>query len=317
MPFLRGLCGFSEQKEKPGMEATTKLTAYNQDVQRYIEKGSPEAKREIIKTIKEESLKNGINFNRLFPSGSKRMKVLDEIIYMLSNGGICKIASETLANNTGASVRTVNDAVKGIKELGMFIVAGLADGKNKYVFVYKKHADFKGILANVFYLNAEQIAEQIAEQKKAETVDTKGVEGRNTSSNSINSSIIKQEKDILRESIENDIKETDLKEYTDNEYQLKLYETIKSSIYDERIKKDASIICLRAGSNLDESFYNKALITVAKIDKHLTLGGDIKESIPALFDKIYLDRILYKDYYKTESPKKIRNTSYLYNWLEN
>ncbi|WP_010530934.1 hypothetical protein [Lentibacillus jeotgali] len=138
------------------METKTKLTAYNQDIQKYIEKGNAEAKREIIQEVKEEALTNGINFNRLFPSGSKRYKILDEIVYMLSVGGICKIASETLAKNTDSSVRTVKDAVKGIKQLRCFIVGGLADGKNKYVFLYKNHADFKEIITNVFFLDTAQ-----------------------------------------------------------------------------------------------------------------------------------------------------------------
>src|SRR5699024_2381152 len=247
------------------METTTLLTAYNQDVQIYIENGNKQIKKEIIQELKEDALQNGINFNRLFPSGSKRLKVLDEIIFMLSGGGICKISRNKLAENTGSSIRLVSDVVKGIKQLDLIIVGGLADGKNKYIFVYKNHTDYQEILKNVFYVNeikeapeatnAHQIAQQIAQQENAESVDMTATDGDKLGSNNDNSTIFRHDKDIIRQSIENDVKQSvnqdaRIEDYVSNPYQKLLYENIISNKHiNVRIKEDASVIALRAGSN--------------------------------------------------------------------
>jgi|SRR5699024_5504951 len=302
------------------------ITAYNIDVQQYIEQPNKRIKSEIVSEIKELSLERGINFNRLFPQGSKRYKVLDEIVYLLSNGGICKISSSKLSERIGASVRTVYEAVKHIKQLDLFIVAGLADGKNKYVFLYKNHANFYDIIADVFYLDYEQFtelnAEQNAEQENAEDSDSKGIDRYNTNPISYNY-FNKQEKDIIRESIERGIinnkdnEKEKAKEYLINPYQRFLYTALK---YDnhlhEDIKANSLIIALRAGSNIDESTYNKALVAVRKIDKHLYFGGTCG-SIPALFDKIYRDHVRYSDYFKSKvKPINNRDTSVYFNWLK-
>ena len=83
---------------------------------------------------------------------------------LLSGNGICKISAETLADKANCSVRTVTDTVRALKQTGEILVAGLADGKNKYVFVLKTHPNFTTILKEVFYINAYQIAERTAEQ---------------------------------------------------------------------------------------------------------------------------------------------------------
>ncbi|PEQ44715.1 cytosolic protein, partial [Bacillus cereus] len=82
--------------------------------------------------------------------------------------------------------------------------------------VLKTHPNFKTIMKEVFYIDADQIAEltakQVAEQKNAETVEAVGLEDEKKSSNynnSINSSnSLKQEKNndrvSLIESIENE-----------------------------------------------------------------------------------------------------------------
>ncbi|MCQ6307705.1 cytosolic protein, partial [Bacillus cereus] len=71
------------------------------------------------------------------------------------------------------------------------VVAGLADGKNKYVFVLKMHSNFTTIMKEIFYINTEQIAElnagQVAEQKNDETLETVRIETEKTSSNYNNS----------------------------------------------------------------------------------------------------------------------------------
>lgn len=68
-------------------------------------------------------------------------------------------------------------AVKALKQTGEFIVARLIKtqgGAGKYIFIDKKHADFKEIMSEVFSLSDYQIAElnaeQFAEQKKTESL---------------------------------------------------------------------------------------------------------------------------------------------------
>ncbi|MGQ0423241.1 cytosolic protein, partial [Bacillus sp. HC-Mk] len=119
-----------------------------------------------------------------------------------------------------SSDRTVNATVRALKETGEVIVAGLADGKNKYVFVLKMHPNFTAIMKEVFYIDTEQIAElnagQVAEQKNTKAIEAVGLETEKTSSNynnSINSfNSLKQEKNndrvSLIESIENELKES-------------------------------------------------------------------------------------------------------------
>ncbi|PEQ44395.1 cytosolic protein, partial [Bacillus cereus] len=114
------------------------------------------------------------------------------------------------------SIRTVNSAVRALKATGEIVVGGLADGKNKYVFVLKMHPNFTTIMKEVFYIDTEQIAElnaeQVAEQENAETVEAVSLDDEKTISNynnSINSfHSLKQEKNndrvSLMESIENE-----------------------------------------------------------------------------------------------------------------
>ncbi|WP_138919769.1 hypothetical protein [Lentibacillus jeotgali] len=169
--------------------------------------------------------------------------------------------------------------------------------------------------------NPGYIAPQTAQQANAENVEISVPEGENSSSNIDNSFILKQEINNIRDAVETEViqsKETNeinLKDYTSNQYQLNLYEIIKAGNYHNDIKENASVICLRAGSNCNDVMYGKALKAVAKVDKFLYLGG-VAESVPALFKKMYHDRIKYSDYYKMTAPAPKRDTSFYYNWLD-
>ncbi|MED3390030.1 cytosolic protein, partial [Bacillus thuringiensis] len=279
------------------------------------------------------------SFESLFPSRSKRKDVMNHIIYMLSGNGICKIAAETLADKANCSVRTVNAAVRALKQTGEIVVAGLADGKNKYVFVLKMHSNFTTIMNEVFFINTEQIAErnagQVAEQKKDETVEAVRLETEKTSSNSINSfNSLKQEKNndkvSLLESIEIELKEAQndaqkeferIHTYFVNEYQEMMYHTIKAGTYHPTLKANASIIGLRVGSNCDKSLFHLAFNALSKIDRFLKNNGILTDNVQALFTKIYSDNIKL-----SRMPKKhhtgssnVHNTKtpiIFYNWLE-
>ncbi|PGT65727.1 cytosolic protein [Bacillus cereus] len=321
-----------------------KITAYNKDVQKYMQlnKLCSQKKNEIIEAIRKRVNANNQSFERLFPIGSKRKDVMDHIVYMLSGNGICKISAETLASKADCSVRTVNATVRALKETGEIVVAGLADGKNKYVFVLKMHANFTTIMKEVFYVNAEQIAEltaeQVAEQKNAETLDTISLEDEKTSSNynnSINSfNSLKQEKnnDIasLTESIENELEESqnDIQKefervhtYYVNEFQEMMYHTIKSGTYHPTLKTNASIIGLRVGSNCDKGLFCLALNALSKVDRFLKCNGTLTDTVQALFTKVYSDNIKL-----SKTPKKANTSNFdaskpyakvsFYNWLE-
>ncbi|PFV39488.1 cytosolic protein [Bacillus cereus] len=318
-----------------------KFTAYNKDVQKYMQlnKLCSHQKSEIIETIRQHVNDNNQSFESLFPTRSKRKDVMDHIIYLLSGNGICKISAETLASKADCSVRTVNAAVRALKETGEIVVAGLADGKNKYVFVLKMHPTFKTIMKEVFYVDAEYIAElhagQVAEQKNDETVEAVSLETKKTSSNynnSINSSnSLKQEKNndrvSLMESIENELEESQndaqkeferIHTYYVNEFQEMMYHTIKSGTYHPTLKTNASIIGLRVGSNCDKGLFRLAFNALGKIDRFLKNNGVLIGSVQALFTKVYNDNIkVSKKVDTSHSETSKPHTKVLwYNWLE-
>ncbi|OUC03770.1 cytosolic protein [Bacillus thuringiensis serovar medellin] len=317
-----------------------KLTAYNADIQKYMQQSqlSTQKKNEIINAIRNRINDTNQSFESLFPSRSKRKDVMDHIIYMLSGNGICKISAETLAGKANCSVRTVTTTVRALKQTGEILVAGLADGKNKYVFVLKTHSNFTTIMKEVFYIDAELNANQVAEQKNHETLEIVRLEAEKTNSNynnSINSfSSLKQEKNndkvSLMESIENELKEAqnDVKKeferihvYYVNEYQEMMYHTIKAGTYHPILKTNASIIGLRVGSNCDKGLFLLAFNALVKINRFLKNGGTLTDSVQALFTKIYSDNIrlskLHKKANTGSSDVHNKKTSFVfYNWLE-
>ncbi|MBG9504929.1 cytosolic protein [Bacillus thuringiensis] len=318
-----------------------KLTAYNADVQKYMQQNrlSTQKKNEIIDAMRKRIDDTNQSFESLFPSRSKRKDVMDHIIYLLSGNGICKISAETLASKADCSVRTVNAAVCALKQTNEILVAGLADGKNKYVFVLKMHSNFTTIMNEVFFINTEQIAErnagQVAEQKNDETVEAVGLETEKTSpnyTNSINS--LKQERNndkvSLMESIEIELKEAQndfqkeferIHTYFVNEYQEMMYHTIKAGTYHPTLKANASIIGLRMGSNCDKSLFRLAFNALGKMDRFLKSNGILTESVQALFTKVYSDNIKLSTIPKkaNTSSSDVHNTKtpiIFYNWLE-
>ncbi|OUC03763.1 cytosolic protein [Bacillus thuringiensis serovar medellin] len=317
-----------------------KLTAYNADIQKYMQQSqlSTQKKNEIINAIRNRINDTNQSFESLFPSRSKRKDVMDHIIYMLSGNGICKISAETLAGKANCSVRTVTTTVRALKQTGEILVAGLADGKNKYVFVLKTHSNFTTIMKEVFYIDAELNANQVAEQKNHETLETVRLETEKTNSNynnSINSfNSLKQEKNndkvSLMESIENELKEAqnDVKKefervhtYYVNEFQEMMYHTIKSGTYHNILKTNASIIGLRVGSNCDKNLFCLALNALSKVDRFLKYNGTLTDTVQALFSKIYSDNIKISKIQKKASASnsdvsKPHTKLFFYNWLE-
>ncbi|EJR69504.1 cytosolic protein [Bacillus cereus] len=321
-----------------------KLTAYNADVQKYMQRNrlSTQKKYEIMDTMRKRVDDTNQSFESLFPSRSKRKDVMDYIIYLLSGNGICKIAAETLAGKANCSVRTVNAAVRALKQTGEIVVAGLADGKNKYVFVLKMHSNFTTIMNEVFFINTEQIAErnagQVAEQKNDEPPETVRIETEKMSSNYINSinsfNSLKQERNndrvSLMESIEIELKEAQsdaqkeferIHTYFVNKYQEMMYHTIKAGTYHPTLKANASIIGLRVGSNCDKSLFHLAFNALGKMDRFLKNNGILTDSVQALFTKVYSHNIKLSRMSKkaNTSSSDVHNTKtpiIFYNWLE-
>lgn len=143
------------------------LTASNQRVQFYLnyttEKPSTSATRkrlEVLKTILEE---RNIMLDEMFTH--KQLAVVDRIIYLTSGAGIAKVGAEKLAEKCEVSKRTVTSAVRALKETGEFIVGRLIKtkgGVGKYIFVDKKHPNFREIMREVFSFSDYKFAQLTA-----------------------------------------------------------------------------------------------------------------------------------------------------------
>lgn len=325
----------------------TLLTAYNQDIQRFISPGSFEKRDEILQHIEAAVLATGKSFAKLFPPKTKRKDVMKRILLLLSGGGICKVESKTLAKQIGCTVRTVTDAVAKLKETDEILVCGLADGKNKYVFVLKSHPDFKAIIKEVFSIDelpendatSEQISEQISYQKNAKSVGAVSPNRSKLGSmsfKSLRSLRSKQEVNIyIASAIENEIisskrdaeKEAEMvATYYTNDFQHLLYKNYRNDYtLSPEIRETIAILGLRLGSNCTIVQYVKAFQTIMKIDDFIKQGGKIREGIPALFSNIYKNGLKMDEYariYKEKNAmiplqdqKRVKRVP-LYNWLK-
>lgn len=305
------------------------LTAYNQDAQNFIlkhDKPNRHTKRRILENIEQSVIASGVSFEKLFPPKSKRLAVLDEIVYYLSGSGICKVSAATLAENVGASIRTVFDAVKNIKKTEAFIVAGMADGKNKYIFVLKSHPNFKIIMKDVFFIeNAEQITGHIAEQKNAVPVETVSIEGQKTGFNSFNSFNSLQEKEIIQQAIENDLQDSNqnhektrgkLQQYHANEYQLMLFDNIMAFPFPESIKQAAGTVALRVGMDCNAKRVHQALKLLWKMGLNMMDGVDIKNVVAVFSEGMASKRYLSSKVVKPAPAQPQIQKPKFYNWLE-
>ena len=329
------------------------LTAYNLDVQRYMQgvKLNSKQKDIILNSIKQSVIESGKSFYELFPN--KQYLVLEKITYLLSGCGLWKIGADKLAEDLGVSKTTVYNAVKAIKQTGKILVGRLADdGAGKYIFVLKDHENFKEILKEVFFIDELPVEEEQVEKSNKtdafeglseglsegqfvglqnhESLEGVSLESENSHSNNINSFKSfnsKQEKNIIKDSIESELIEATKKQkesehlntYYTNEFQFELYHAIKKHTYHEQIKNNASILGLRVGSNADKAAFLLAIKAIWKIDRFLRTGGTVDTTVPALFTKLYTD--LIKEY--SSKPSKSATASVgpikavpLWNWLE-
>lgn len=163
----------------------TILNAYDEKVQTFITIHKTDSQKnysnERMQLFKAAEQDKGLIFEATYPK--KQYEVVTQLLIMLAQTGITKISAETLGKKADCSIRTVTSVVNKLKKDTQIIVARLkSSNKNNghYIFVDKTHTNFTAIMREVFMLDnssiAELNAEQIAEQKNAENVDTPTVE---------------------------------------------------------------------------------------------------------------------------------------------
>lgn len=306
------------------------LTATNQRVQFYLtyttEKPNTAAKRERMAALKESLQEQGLMFDEVLPS--KQLAVLDRILYITSGAGIAKVGADNLAEKCRVSKTTVYNAVKALKETGEFVVARLiktSGGAGKYIFIDKRHVNFKEIMREVFTLSEAKISELFVGQKNEKTIGAVSLNEENKDSNFININL-KQEKDNYINDIEN-IKQSIEKEaniptreyveqYASNPFQIAFYDLLSEMPYDSSILRLKHVLALRIGSDADAKRFNIAKNVIQSIAIRINDGYEF-ENIVAVFTAGLKNAVNYKKVIQAESKPKYKVSRVtFYNWLE-
>ena len=320
------------------LEATTMrtLTATNQRVQFYLtyttERPTTAAKRSRLNALQSSLEERNIMLDEAFPN--KQRDVLDHILYITSAAGIAKVGADKLAERCGVSIRTVTSAVRALKETGEYIVARLIKsrgGAGKYIFVDKKHDNFREIMREVFSLSdyklAQLNAEPIAEQKEAQSVGAVSVDSEKQSPNLNISFISKQVKDKYISGGANAVKEEIEKEstpsreyvleYASNSFQIALYDVLNEMPYHKSIKAVRHVLALRIGSDCDAKRFSKAKDIVHSIAMQLS-EGYVFENIVATFSAALEKAVQYDVVAPIPSDKRPIETPKVpfYDWLK-
>lgn len=164
------------------------LNAYDEHVQDFINKYKNNNRKnynaERMSQYKQSVRELGYTFEKLFPR--KRYDILNELLLKLSQTGITKISVKKMANDSECSERTVISTVKYIKMIDNEILFArlMSTDKNNghYIFVDKKHKNFKSIMKEVFMLKDDEIAEQITEQNAYQIAELENAENVDTTS---------------------------------------------------------------------------------------------------------------------------------------
>lgn len=328
------------------------LTATNQRVQFYLtyatEWPSTALKRDRMRLLEANLNDRGIMLDELFPN--KQAAVLDHILYITSAAGISKVGGAKLAERCDVSVRTVMSAIKALKSTGEFIVARLiktGGGAGKYIFVDKKHPNFREVMREVFSLSdykiAELIAEPIACQNSEQSLEAVGVESDNGSSNSNSSFIFKTcssnnmyltnepDREAIKTSIDLeqpvdlDEQRERLQEYATNEYQTILFDFLRSMPkLAPEVSDNLYKIALAIGSDATVRHFHVAKSAALDISMQLLTGKTrVKTSVRALFEEMYqarLEALTEAPGHPTDTFTKhneyVPRPELFYNWLE-
>lgn len=310
----------------------TTFTATNQRVQFYLnyttERPTTAAKRKRLEMFKDVLQDQGAMLDELFPS--KQLAVLDHILFITSGAGIAKVGADKLAKSCNVSRSTVYNAVKALKETGEFIVARLIKSKGgagKYIFVDKKHANFKEIMREVFAFSDVKFNKQFVEQKMTETFGPVSIKDEKQTSNLNIFFNSKQEKEIyindmkiIKESIEKERKEPTreyVEQYASNSFQIAFYDVLNSMPYDSSILRIKHVLALRIGSDCDIKRFNVAKKVIHSIAMRINDGYEFNNLV-ATFTVALENAVNYKNIIDSESKIKYKKPKVtFYNWLDN
>lgn len=317
------------------------LTASNERVQAYLLGNIPPtttAKKKRLEKFEKLLQTFGLFLSELFPN--KQKNVLDEILYLTSGCGICKIGADRLAERAGVSERTVSTAVRQLKSTDQYIVARINSGHaGKYIFVDKLHPNFKEIMDFVFNLDAEQFAYPVASLQQAENLDITVSNNKKLDSN-YSSSFIKTsflynnnllnemdneaiqeiQKAIDEEPVINlDTQKEYLNEYATNEYQHLIFDTMRIFPLHKELENNLYKLSLRVGSNATIKEFNIAKNVMFELNMQLIQATtEIKNSVTALFSLLYKEALLNTNHSKEliEPNNTVSSNAIFYNWLD-
>ena len=320
----------------------TVLTATNKKVQLYLtysaEKPSIKLKQYRMELLEQALEQKGLEISEVFPN--KQKIILDYILYITAAKGISKVGADRIAERCNVSVRTVKTVVKTLKSLDEFMVARLISstgGIGKYIFIDKKHNNFKAIMSEVFSLSDVEIALHFAQQNQAENLGINGSKATKESSNYINNKTRKiniynmASNDInsLKTSIDQEEtlilekQKERLLEYATNEYQIALFDFLSTMpCLATEISNNLYKLALSIGHEATARHFHIAKNILLDFNiRLLERSLVISTSIRALFEQKYLEQLKRPQnasYDLTESFKNrpVITNSNFYNWLE-
>ncbi|WP_150285104.1 hypothetical protein [Rummeliibacillus sp. TYF-LIM-RU47] len=287
------------------------LLAYNEKVQQYNAAPDRKYKKNRLTSLISIVQSAGYVFERLFTNAKQR--VLDEIIYLLSGSGICKVGGEHLAKKCGVSIRTVRATISAIKKTGEFEVGRIANRHaGKYIFVDKAHADYDWIMHDVFGVNAPLDARQDAPLQNAESLARVSVEDENDALNGFNSlNLLKQanKNNNIYDAFE---KENNNVEYVDqyatNPLQHRFYKLMDMLPLPALIRDNMALLALRLGADATTKTLKKANSLIMHMALRLR-DGYVYNNVVAAFSEGLRKAMLYDEKpYGNQPPV-------LYNWL--
>jgi Mn-dependent DtxR family transcriptional regulator len=130
-----------------------------------------------------------------FRKAQKTTRVIDEIVWLATDRGFSFPGRETLAESLDVSLRTVDNAIRMLKDSGEVIVCyrenPKSNGAKTPVFIFRSHTNFERIAA---VLNLT-ICEEVCEVKNAEKPTESSDLARKTDA-TISLPVEKQDKDI-------------------------------------------------------------------------------------------------------------------------
>ena len=308
-------------------------TATNKRVQTYLtyttEKPTTALKQQRLEQLEESLAEGNIMLDELLPN--KQLNVVDLLLYLTSGSGITKVGAERLAEKCECSVRTVYSAIKGLKSTNEFIVGRLIKtkgGAGKYIFVDKKHPNFREIINELFFLSDSKItelnAEQFAEQKNMEGVAAVSVEGQKQTSNidifsfkqANNNNVYKDIQNVIEKESKNTREYVE--EYASNPYQIALYDFLELFPLHDSIKAVKSVLALRMGSNATAKTLVKAKDLIVEMSKRISEGYSYDKGVVAAFSGGLNKAMTYdvSTVAAADSKPSYSRKVELYNWLE-